>query len=388
MNFEIDVLWAKAGGVDPAALIEKLAGRVPLTHLKDMRKGTKYTPPVASLPGDTDVVARHGRAGLPRDPEGLREGGRRDPLPGGRAPRLDRAAPAEPGLPAQDRGLSGDGDTWSRVCSSCATAPPRTAPRTASRARPTSSSRPKGARRPRAWRGGCPTTRCARSTRARCGATMDTAAILAAPHGLAPVTRDGLREISHGRWEGLRRADVEERFPEEYAAWEEDPFTFAPEGGESGLDVMARALPVIREIVVAHHGPKRDRGLPQGHAAPRDQQPARLRRARLPRPARPVAGLPERDRLQGPGPRAPDAVQRRVALRRPPGPSAAPTCRSGGTPLRRQALRPDPSAPTLASAGRALQLAAALARSGSSSAASSRAASSERGRAPGRAERR
>jgi broad specificity phosphatase PhoE len=84
--------------------------------------------------------------------------------------------------------------------------------------------------------------------------TVDTATILGAPHGLKPVPRDALREISHGRWEGLRRAEVEERFPEEYAAWEEDPFTFAPEGGESGLDVMARALPGIREIVVAHEG--------------------------------------------------------------------------------------------------------------------------------------
>jgi len=84
--------------------------------------------------------------------------------------------------------------------------------------------------------------------------TVDTATILGAPHGLEPVTRDALREISHGRWEGLRRAEVEQRFPEEYAAWEEDPFTFAPQGGESGLDVMARALPGIREIVVAHEG--------------------------------------------------------------------------------------------------------------------------------------
>jgi probable phosphoglycerate mutase len=83
---------------------------------------------------------------------------------------------------------------------------------------------------------------------------VDTAAAIAAPHGLVPQPREGLREISHGRWEGLRRADVEERFPEEYAAWEEDPFTFAPQGGESGLDVMARALPVLRAIVLAHAG--------------------------------------------------------------------------------------------------------------------------------------
>jgi broad specificity phosphatase PhoE len=86
------------------------------------------------------------------------------------------------------------------------------------------------------------------------GRTVETAAILARPHGLAPLHRDGLREISHGRWEGLTRAEVEQRFPEEYAAWETDPFTFAPEGGESGLAVLARALPVVREIVVAHEG--------------------------------------------------------------------------------------------------------------------------------------
>lgn len=84
--------------------------------------------------------------------------------------------------------------------------------------------------------------------------TVLTAEILAAPHGLAPQPRDGLREIDHGRWEGLRRSQVEAQFGAEYAAWEEDPFLFAPEGGESGLSVMARALPVIREIVVAHAG--------------------------------------------------------------------------------------------------------------------------------------
>jgi probable phosphoglycerate mutase len=84
--------------------------------------------------------------------------------------------------------------------------------------------------------------------------TVETAAILARPHGLAPAHRDGLREIAHGRWEGLTRREVEQRHPDEYAAWETDPFTFAPEGGESGVAVLARALPVVREIVVAHPG--------------------------------------------------------------------------------------------------------------------------------------
>ena len=84
--------------------------------------------------------------------------------------------------------------------------------------------------------------------------TRDTAALLAVPHALSPVEHPGLREIDHGRWEGLTRADVETRFGDEYARWEQDPLTFAPAGGECGLDVMARALPVIRHIVEAHAG--------------------------------------------------------------------------------------------------------------------------------------
>lgn len=84
--------------------------------------------------------------------------------------------------------------------------------------------------------------------------TLETAQIIAKPHGLTPITRDGLREISHGHWEGITRQQVEEKFAEEYAAWDADPFTFAPEGGESGISVLARALPVIREIVVNYTG--------------------------------------------------------------------------------------------------------------------------------------
>jgi probable phosphoglycerate mutase len=84
--------------------------------------------------------------------------------------------------------------------------------------------------------------------------TVETAHIIAEQCGLTPIMRDGLREISHGRWEGLTRREVEERFADEYASWEEDPFTFAPEGGESGVAVLARALPVIREIVTEQTG--------------------------------------------------------------------------------------------------------------------------------------
>jgi probable phosphoglycerate mutase len=84
--------------------------------------------------------------------------------------------------------------------------------------------------------------------------TRDTASSVAVPHKLEIQVESGLREIDHGRWEGLTRKEVEARFGDEYAQWEEDPFTFAPEGGENGLGVMARALPVIRTIVLRHPG--------------------------------------------------------------------------------------------------------------------------------------
>jgi probable phosphoglycerate mutase len=84
--------------------------------------------------------------------------------------------------------------------------------------------------------------------------TVETAAILAEPHKLPLIHREGLKEISHGRWEGLTRPEVEARFPDEYTSWEADPFTFAPLDGESGVGVLARALPVIRQIVVSHAG--------------------------------------------------------------------------------------------------------------------------------------
>jgi len=84
--------------------------------------------------------------------------------------------------------------------------------------------------------------------------TIETASIISKRFQLIPEPSEGLREIHHGRWETMSRAEVENQFPDEYSAWQEDPFIFAPQGGESGLMVMARALPVIREIVTKHAG--------------------------------------------------------------------------------------------------------------------------------------
>jgi probable phosphoglycerate mutase len=83
---------------------------------------------------------------------------------------------------------------------------------------------------------------------------METARLVATSHGneVAPVP--AIREVSHGRWEGKRRAEVATLYPEEYRRWEADPWSFAPQGGETGLAVTARALPALLEIVEEHPG--------------------------------------------------------------------------------------------------------------------------------------
>ena len=83
---------------------------------------------------------------------------------------------------------------------------------------------------------------------------METARLVAAPHGGNVVPVPTLREVSHGQWEQKRRAEVESLYPEEYRRWESDPYSFAPADGESGLAVTARALPALLEIVGAHPG--------------------------------------------------------------------------------------------------------------------------------------
>ncbi len=77
----------------------------------------------------------------------------------------------------------------------------------------------------------------------------DTAAIVAATHDLEVEQLPGLREMSHGRWEGLTRDDVEEKYPDEYRRWSEDPLSFAPVGGDTGLAVTSRAIPALLSVV-------------------------------------------------------------------------------------------------------------------------------------------
>ena len=82
--------------------------------------------------------------------------------------------------------------------------------------------------------------------------TMETARLLAQVHALEPVTDAALREIDYGRWEGLTRDEVHRRYANEYELWAEDPLLAAPEGGETGLSVMHRALAFMHGLLQRH----------------------------------------------------------------------------------------------------------------------------------------
>ncbi len=51
MQFELDIFWVKAGGVEPVDLIRKLSGRVSQLHLKDLKAGIPL-PAFGSVPND------------------------------------------------------------------------------------------------------------------------------------------------------------------------------------------------------------------------------------------------------------------------------------------------------------------------------------------------
>ena len=82
--------------------------------------------------------------------------------------------------------------------------------------------------------------------------TRATAAPLCDAVKLPMQLRDGLREIAYGAWEGLTRAEVEQRFPADYTHWLTEPAWNAPTGGETAVQVATRAQLVIAEIVATH----------------------------------------------------------------------------------------------------------------------------------------
>ena len=78
-----------------------------------------------------------------------------------------------------------------------------------------------------------------------------TVALIAAGGALPISATRALREIALGRWEGMPRSEVAERFPSEYAQRGADLAHYRVEGGESFADCQRRVLAAWREIVAS-----------------------------------------------------------------------------------------------------------------------------------------
>lgn len=78
--------------------------------------------------------------------------------------------------------------------------------------------------------------------------TLATARPLAQRVGLPIETRDGLKEISYGQWEGLSPEEVSLQDHDAYIRWLSDPGWNPPTGGERAVDIANRSAAVIREI--------------------------------------------------------------------------------------------------------------------------------------------
>jgi broad specificity phosphatase PhoE len=92
---------------------------------------------------------------------------------------------------------------------------------------------------------------------------LETAEVLAASHGLEPVPVDDLREVDVGSWSGLTRAEVEERFPAQFARWLD--YGQGWEDGETYEDMGRRAVDALLGLAAAHDG---ERVLAVTHGGP------------------------------------------------------------------------------------------------------------------------
>jgi broad specificity phosphatase PhoE len=83
---------------------------------------------------------------------------------------------------------------------------------------------------------------------------VQTAVIVAAPHGLAPLPLAALTECDVGRWEGLDWETIRAQDAENYHRFHAHPGDFGYPDGESFGDVFDRAAPALNELLERHAG--------------------------------------------------------------------------------------------------------------------------------------
>jgi probable phosphoglycerate mutase len=81
-----------------------------------------------------------------------------------------------------------------------------------------------------------------------------TCRIIAGRRVKASEALPALREINLGEWEGFSFCEIEQRFPEEYAARGRDIENWRPTGGESFADCRIRVMHALRGILARSQG--------------------------------------------------------------------------------------------------------------------------------------
>ena len=84
------------------------------------------------------------------------------------------------------------------------------------------------------------------------GRARETATIIGERLGVPVVSDPRLREIFFGHWEGLTTPEIEERYPEEVAAWRADDGSNRFGGGETYVEMGERVVAALAEIAARH----------------------------------------------------------------------------------------------------------------------------------------
>jgi broad specificity phosphatase PhoE len=80
---------------------------------------------------------------------------------------------------------------------------------------------------------------------------VQTAEIVARPHGLDVRTDVRLREVNFGEWEGLTREQINARYAGAFRQWDECKLA-APTGGETDLEMAQRVIEAVTDIGTRH----------------------------------------------------------------------------------------------------------------------------------------
>ena len=84
--------------------------------------------------------------------------------------------------------------------------------------------------------------------------SLDTISPLAKAKGMKLDVHADMEEMHFGEWEGLDWAEIVERDGDAARAWERNPATIPPPGGESGLEFQERVTGALDGILHEYRG--------------------------------------------------------------------------------------------------------------------------------------